>query len=112
MNLRKKLIELSLRRMNIDRLAVIYLLISAFYPVLKPSAFPDPWANAILHGGLALLIWFVPPLVLIKYFFRDTPRRGFTRGPFWSSVCWQSNWRTSGKSCARAEDCLRIPIPG
>ena len=63
MNIRRKLIDLSLRRMNIDRWAVIYLLISAFYPVLKPSVFPDPWANAFLHGGLALFIWFVPPIL-------------------------------------------------
>jgi len=69
LNIRKKLIELSLRRMNIDRWAVIYLLISAFYPVLKPSAFPNPWANAILHGGLALVIWFVPPLLRCSRFF-------------------------------------------
>lgn len=63
MNIRRKLIELSLRRMDIDRWAVIYLLVSAFYPVLKPSVFPDPWANAALHGTLALAIWFVPPLL-------------------------------------------------
>lgn len=69
MKIRKKLIELSLRRMNIDRWAVIYLLISAFYPVLKPSAFPDPWANAILHGGLAIIIWFIPPLLRCSRFF-------------------------------------------
>jgi len=60
-NLRRKLVELSLRRMNIDRAAVVYLLASAFYPVLKPSVFPDPWANALLHGILALAIWFIPP---------------------------------------------------
>ena len=69
MNLKKKLIELSLRRMNIDRWAVIYLLISAFYPVLKPSAFPDPWTNAILHVGLAMVVWFVPPLLRCSRFF-------------------------------------------
>ncbi len=69
MNIRRKLIELSLRRMNIDRWAVIYLLISAFYPVLKPSAFPEPWANAVLHGGLALVIWFVPPFLRCSRFF-------------------------------------------
>ena len=63
MNLRRKLVELSLRRMNIDRAAVVYLLASAFYPVLKPSVFPDPWANALLHGILALAIWFIPPLL-------------------------------------------------
>jgi len=61
--LRRRLIELSLRRMNIDRFAVVYLVLSAFYPVLKPSVFPRPWDNAALHGALALMIWFVPPLL-------------------------------------------------
>ncbi len=61
--LRRRLVQLSLRRMNYDRLTVVYLLLSAFYPVLKPSVFPQPWANAALHGGLALFVWFVPPLL-------------------------------------------------
>jgi len=60
-NIRRTLVELSLRRMNIDRLAVVYLLISAFYPVLKPSVFPNPLATVALHLGLAVVIWFVPP---------------------------------------------------
>lgn len=63
MTLRRHLVQLSLRRMNYDRLTVVYLLLSAFYPVLKPSVFPEPWANAALHGGLALFVWFVPPLL-------------------------------------------------
>lgn len=63
MTLRRHLIQLSLRRMNYDRLTVVYLLLSAFYPVLKPSVFPEPWANAALHAGLALFVWFVPPLL-------------------------------------------------
>lgn len=61
--LRRRLVQLSLRRMNYDRLTVVYLLLSAFYPVLKPSVFPQPWANAALHAGLALFVWFVPPLL-------------------------------------------------
>lgn len=63
MSLRRRLVNLSLRRMNHDRLTVVYLLLSAFYPVLKPSVFPAPWANAALHAGLALFVWFVPPLL-------------------------------------------------
>lgn len=63
MTLRRHLVQLSLRRMNYDRLTVVYLLLSAFYPVLKPSVFPQPWANAVLHGALALFVWFVPPLL-------------------------------------------------
>jgi membrane-associated phospholipid phosphatase len=61
--LRRQLVQLSLRRMNHDRLTVVYLVLSAFYPALKPSAFPHPWSNAALHAGLALLVWFVPPLM-------------------------------------------------
>ena len=63
MTLRRHLVNLSLRRMNYDRLTVVYLLLSAFYPALKPSVFPAPWANAALHAGLALFVWFVPPLM-------------------------------------------------
>lgn len=63
MTLRRRLIELSLRRMDIDRLVVVYLILSAFYPVLKPSVFPAPWSNAALHGGLALAVWFIPPML-------------------------------------------------
>ena len=63
MSLRRHLVQLSLRRMNHDRLTVVYLVLSAFYPVLKPSAFPHPWGNAALHAALALLVWFLPPLM-------------------------------------------------
>ena len=63
MTLHRHLVDLSLRRMNHDRLTVVYLVLSAFYPVLKPSVFPNPWAIAELHLGLALLVWFVPPLM-------------------------------------------------
>lgn len=62
MNLRRKLVELSLRRMNHDRLVVVYLILSAFYPVLKPSVFPEPWLNALQHGLLALAVWILPPI--------------------------------------------------
>ena len=63
MSLRRRLVALSLRRMNHDRLTVVYLVLSAFYPALKPSVFPHPWANAALHATLALVVWFVPPLM-------------------------------------------------
>lgn len=63
MTFKRTLVELSLRRMNIDRLAVVYLLVSAFYPLLKPSVFPAPWKNALIHGLLAVAIWFLPPLL-------------------------------------------------
>ena len=60
---RRFLVNLSLRRVDIDRWAVIYLLISAFFPFLRPSVFPKPWANLLLHLGLALAIWVVPPVL-------------------------------------------------
>jgi membrane-associated phospholipid phosphatase len=60
-NLRRALVDLSLHRMNIDRWAVVYLAVSAFYPVLNPAVFPDPWTNAAIHAVLAAAIWVVPP---------------------------------------------------
>lgn len=49
--------------MDYDRLVVVYLILSAFYPVLKPAAFPSPWLNALQHGLLALAVWFIPPML-------------------------------------------------
>ena len=63
MNLRRRLVTLSLRRMNIDRWAVVYLLVSAFYTSLRPGVVPDPWAYAAVHAATALAVWFVPPLL-------------------------------------------------
>ncbi len=63
------LVRLSLQRMNIDRWAVIYLLISAGYPLLKPSVFPHPLLNALVHGSLALAIWFIPPWLRLRHHF-------------------------------------------
>ena len=58
---RNPLVRLSLGRMNIDRWAVIYLLVSACFPLLRPSIFPHPWLNALVHGAMAVAIWFLPP---------------------------------------------------
>lgn len=63
MNIRRKLVELSLRRMNIDRWVVVYLLVSAFYPFLRPGVSPSPLTNALVHAVLALAIWFIPPML-------------------------------------------------
>lgn len=49
--------------MNFDRLVVVYLILSAFYPVLKPGVFPSPWLNALEHGLLATAIWFLVPVM-------------------------------------------------
>ncbi len=66
---RRQLVELSLRRMNFDRLVVVYLIVSAFYPVLKPEVFPAPWLNALEHGALALAVWFLVPMMRCSRFF-------------------------------------------
>ena len=63
MSLKSVLVKLSMNRIDIDRLAVIYLIISAFYPLLKPSVYPHPWQNALVHGVMALAIWFLAPLL-------------------------------------------------
>jgi membrane-associated phospholipid phosphatase len=60
---RRTLVELSLRRMNIDRWVVVYLLVSAFYPFLRPGVSPSPLTNALVHAVLALAIWFIPPML-------------------------------------------------
>ena len=49
--------------MNIDRWAVVYLAVSAFYTVLNPAVFPDPARLVAIHVGLAAAIWVVPPLL-------------------------------------------------
>ncbi len=69
MNLRRTLVGLSLRRMNIDRWAVVYLLLSAFYTVLGPGVVQRPWAYVGLHAAMALGVWFVPPLLRGSRFF-------------------------------------------
>ena len=61
MNLRRFLLELSLRRMNIDRWAVVYLGASGIYSLLTPEVFPDPGRFIAIHVVLAVLVWFVPP---------------------------------------------------
>ena len=63
MSIQRRLAELALNRLNIDRLAVVYLVVSAFYPVLNPEVFPAPWKNAAIHAVLAVAVWFVPPLL-------------------------------------------------
>ncbi|MBE0567902.1 MAG: phosphatase PAP2 family protein [Krumholzibacteria bacterium] len=63
MSLRRQLVTLSLRRMDIDRWAVVYLLASAFYTVLGPGVVPDPWSFVAVHAVAALAVWFVPPLL-------------------------------------------------
>ncbi len=63
MTWRRTLVELSLRRMNMDRWVVVYLLVSGFYPFLRPGVSPEPWINVAVHAGMALAVWFIPPLL-------------------------------------------------
>ncbi|HPF35184.1 MAG TPA: phosphatase PAP2 family protein [Candidatus Krumholzibacteria bacterium] len=55
--------RLSLTRLDLDRWAVVYLVASGLYPLLNPSVCAHPWWRLALHLGLALVIWFVPPLL-------------------------------------------------
>lgn len=45
----------------LERMAVVYLITSALYPLLRPQVITDPGANLIRHAALALVIWFLPP---------------------------------------------------
>jgi membrane-associated phospholipid phosphatase len=61
-SLRHKLARLAIHRRDLDRWAVVYLLASAFYPLLRPSLEHDTWQRLGLHILLALAIWYLPPL--------------------------------------------------
>ncbi len=63
MTLQRRLVELSLRRMNIDRWVVVYLLVSAFFPFLRPGVYPSPVTNALVHAAMSVAIWFIPPML-------------------------------------------------
>ncbi len=45
----------------LERMAVVYLITSALYPLLRPQVITDPGANLIRHAALALVIWYLPP---------------------------------------------------
>ncbi len=49
--------------MDMDRWVVVYLLVSGFYPFLRPGVSPEPWINVAVHASLALGVWFIPPLL-------------------------------------------------
>jgi hypothetical protein len=61
--MRRKLARLALHRHDLDRWTVVYLVVSAFYPLLRPSVGPDPWEVIVLHTALAFAVWYVPPLL-------------------------------------------------
>ncbi len=59
--LKRFLRELSLYRLDLDRWTVVYLVVSGFYPLLKPSVTPAPLLSFVLHLLLAMGVWFLPP---------------------------------------------------
>jgi len=60
---RNRLAKLSLARLDLDRWAVVYLVVSGFYPLLRPGLSPDPLGHVAGHLLLAVAIWFLPPLM-------------------------------------------------
>lgn len=68
-SLRRSLARLSLARLDLDRWTVVYLVASAFYPLLKPSVMPHPYARAAAHLGLAAAVWILPPLARRSRFY-------------------------------------------
>ena len=60
---RRSLSRLTIHRLDLDRWAVVYLIVSGFYPLLNPSVCAHPVWRLSLHLFLALLFWFVPPLL-------------------------------------------------
>ncbi|MFH1843274.1 MAG: phosphatase PAP2 family protein [bacterium] len=61
--MRRNLAQLALYRRNLDRWTVVYLVTSAFYPLLRPAVAPNLWAGILTHAGLALAVWYLPPLM-------------------------------------------------
>ncbi len=55
--------RLSPTRLDLDRWAVVYLAVSGVWPLLNPSVCAHPVWRFVLHVGLAVLIWFLPPML-------------------------------------------------
>jgi membrane-associated phospholipid phosphatase len=54
--------ELALYRIDLDRWAVVYLLVSGLYPLLTPSVLAHPLPRLAAHAAAAGLVWLLPPL--------------------------------------------------
>ncbi len=61
--MRRKLAELAIYRLDLDRWAVVYLAGTAFYPLLRPGLSQNPGMHVLSHLALALAVWFLPPLL-------------------------------------------------
>ncbi len=61
--MRRWIKRLSLFRLDLDRWAVIYLVGSGLYPLLNPNVVAHPLWRLTLHLGLALAVWFLPPML-------------------------------------------------
>ena len=51
------------QRLSVDRWAVIYLLASGLYPLLKPSVHPAVAERLLLHVAIAAAVFWLPPLL-------------------------------------------------
>ena len=60
--MRRRLQALALFRIELDRWAVVYLVVSGFYPLLRPDVVARPYERLVWHLGAALFVWFLPPL--------------------------------------------------
>jgi len=61
--MRRKLAELAIYRLDLDRWAVVYLVGSGCYPLLRPEVSTNPGLHLLMHLALALAVWFLPPLL-------------------------------------------------
>ena len=61
--IRRAVARLSLTRLDLDRWAVVYLGVSGVYPLLNPSVVSHPYERLAAHLALAVVIWFVPPVL-------------------------------------------------
>ncbi len=61
--MQRTMARLSLSRPNLDRWAVVYLVVSGVYPLLTPGVVAHPYWRLAAHWALALVFWFVPPLL-------------------------------------------------
>lgn len=61
--MKRKLSRLSVFRLDIDRWATVYLIVSGIYPLLRPEICPHPYIRATVHILVAVFVWFAPALL-------------------------------------------------
>ncbi len=60
--MKRFLAQLSIYRLDLDRWTVVYLVVSAFYPLLKPAVASRLGLGLAIHLVLAAAVWYLPPL--------------------------------------------------